>query len=131
MGFQKASANLSGQLLVVSVQKEEGNMSEGITAVHEFKQLIRYEKEGTYTKLFVVATIGFETVYEDYAECIISYQAGYMDYAIKIDWPFNDTVMHSLGLYGQYSTNFQKMEFGGKSLLIKMDNGEIVLSQGE
>jgi hypothetical protein len=54
-----------------------------------------------------------------------------MDYAIKIDWPFNDTVMHSLGLHAQYSTNFQEMEFNGKSLIIRFDDGEITLNRGE
>ena len=106
-------------------------MSEEIIAICEFKQLINYAKEGTYTKLYVVATINSKTVHEAYTECRIFYQAKYMDYVVNIDWPFSNKVMHSLGLHAQYSTNFQKMKFDGESLIIEMDNGEIVLNRGE
>ena len=106
-------------------------MNDSILSIRDFKEIIGYEREGTYIRLFVSAMVDYETVYEEYTDCIISYQAGYADYVVKIDWNVSNTVMRALGLHAQYSTNFCEMECDGCSLIVRFENGEITLSKGK
>lgn len=51
---------------------------------------------------------------------------GYSQFAISIEWEMTDEVMHNLGLYGMYNTNFQKFIFDNYELEIHNDNGTVV-----
>lgn len=102
-------------------------MSEGILAIHDFKQFIGYQKEGTFVKLFVSAVVDGRCVYEDYTNCRIAYDVRYRQYTVDIDWIINDSAMHALGLYSRYNTNYQGMVFNGKALIIQCNNYEIRL----
>lgn len=102
-------------------------MSEGILAIHDFKQFIGYQKEGTFVKLFVIAVVDGRCVYEDYTNCRIAYDVGYMQYTVDIEWALNDSAMHALGLYSKYNTNYQEMLFDNMVLIIQGKNYEIRL----
>ena len=99
-----------------------------IEAIKAFKTIIDYKKDGTLINLYVSAKANGKNVYKDYAKCAFSYQAGYMQYSVTIDWQINNAAMQALGLHGSYNTNFQTMKFVDNSLQIKDDKSTIVLS---
>ena len=101
---------------------------ESIEAIQTFKANIGYKKDGILKNLYVTAKVNDNTVYEDYAECSFSYQAGYMQYSVNIDWQINNATMQALGLHGSYNTKFQTMKIVDNSLYIEDDKSTIVLS---
>lgn len=102
-------------------------MTEDISAVKKFEKVIYYKKEGTPVSLYVEALVDGKNVYQGNATCYISYNVGYMQYSVMIDWSFPDKVMSDLGLHGSYSTNFQRMKVEQDALVITGDNYRIKL----
>lgn len=102
-------------------------MIEDVSAVKKFEEIVHYKKEGTPINLCVEALVEGKIVYQDSTTCYISYNAGYMQYSVMIDWSFPDKVMSDLGLHGSYSTNFQRMKIEQDALVITGDNYRIKL----
>ena len=102
---------------------------DSIRAIKEFESLISYKKEGTIINLFVSATTSLGTLYQDYTDCRLFYEAGYMQYVVEIDWNVNNYSMHSLGLHSRYTTNFQTMSFENGSLVISDENVMISIEE--
>lgn len=106
-------------------------MIEDISAVKNFIDVLCYKKEGVFIGLYVEAFVNDKVVYQGVTNCSFSYNYGYSQYAISIDWNLSNEVMTNLGLHGSYNTNFQKMEFSGDSLIIESDDCRIILSRKE
>lgn len=102
-------------------------MFDDIRAIKDFIECIRYKKDSTFVKLNVIAKNSDLTVYEEETNCIFSYEAGYQQYRVNIDWNVSDTVMHNIGLHASYNTNFQRFRFEENTLYIAAGNIEIFL----
>ncbi len=102
-------------------------MSDSITAVREFEQIIGYKKEGTFIKLYTEAVVDGRVIRQGNEDCRISYNIGYEQYNVAINWNMSDTVMHNLGLHGSYNTNYQTMTVKKNALIIKGDGYQIRL----
>lgn len=89
-----------------------------ILSVKEFISKIGYSKEGTCVALYVEATVCNRIVYSEPTDCYISYDYGYSQYKISIDWNISNEVMSNLKLHSSYNTNFQNMKVVSNSLII-------------
>lgn len=106
-------------------------MFDSIVAIKDFKQIVNYKKESTCIILNVEAVVNGVIVYQGNTDCYISYDAGYEQYKVNIDWNISDEVMSNLGLHGSYNTKFQEMKTENNSLIIVGDNYCIKLSKCE
>lgn len=106
-------------------------MFDSIVAIKDFKQIVNYKKESTCIVLNVEAVVNGVIVYQGNTDCYISYDAGYEQYEVNIDWNISDEVMSNLGLHGSYNTKFQEMKTENNSLIIVGDNYCIKLSKYE
>ena len=104
-------------------------MIEDISAVKRFMDMLCYKNEGVIIGLYVEATVNGKVVYQGVASCSFSYNYGYSQYAISIDWNLSNEVMTNLGLHGSYNTNFQKIKFSGESLVIIGENYRITIKE--
>lgn len=59
-----------------------------------------------------------EEIFYQRVRLFISYQHGYMDYKVALIWEDdkNQPDYHSIGLHGEYSTNFQEFSFSNGAL---------------
>lgn len=96
-------------------------------AISKFNELINCTGRRGFINLFVIATVNNKKVYEDYADCMFSYNAQHSQNEINIDWSFNDSVMNSLGLHAKYNSNFQTFSLKGHALHIEDNTTSIEL----
>lgn len=104
-------------------------MIEDISAVKGFLDMLCYKNEGVCIGLYVEAFVNNKVVYQGVTNCSFSYDYGYSQYAISIDWNLSNEVMTNLGLHGSYNTNFQKIKFSGESLVIIGENYRITIKE--
>lgn len=105
-------------------------MNSPISAIHKFKKIINYTTEGPEIALFVYAEVMKKVVYQSNAMCSISQDDKNGGYCIGIEWKnLDDEEVAHRGLHRSYSTNYQKMQFKGESLIIVTDSGMITLSK--
>ena len=102
-------------------------MLEDIMAVKKFEEIICYKKEGTGIVLNVEASVDDKLVYQETTTCYFSYNAGYGQCNVTVDWNISNDVMSNLGLHGSYKTNFQRMVVEKRSLIITGYNYRIRL----
>lgn len=91
------------------------------------RKLYVKKKEGTPTKLYVTVFVEGKIAYQSSTDCYFSYDAGYMQYKITIDWNTSNEVMNDLGLHAYYNTNFQRMQMERNALIIAGDNYRVQL----
>ena len=106
-------------------------MFDSIVSIKDFKQIVNYKKESTCIVLNVEAIVNGGIVYHENTGCYISYNAGYGQYEVNVNWDISDEVMSNLGLHGSYNTKFQEMKTENNSLIIVGDNYYIKLSKYE
>lgn len=101
-------------------------MIDYINEIKVFESYVGYKKEGTIIQLQVKATLDGKIIYDDVTECCFSYEVGYMQQVVEIDWNVNNDVMAGLGLHSRYNTNFQKFKFDNQRLIIRA--GDVVIT---
>ena len=95
----------------------EKDREKSFRAVREFAEAAGGSADSFYKKVTVTVQADREYIYRD-IDMSISYNYGYMDYQVKPIWEDDEAGedYRSLGLHGQYSSNFQLFSFLGGAL---------------
>lgn len=97
---------------------------DSIAAVKKFIQDHNIE-QGQPFQANIKVQMPQEPAFSDTATAYIFYDVGYAQFRIEIEWSFGDTIMHALGLRGNYNTNFQTFEVDGAALIIQDTKSKI------
>lgn len=91
-----------------------------INSIHAVKQLTQNSESFLTTTTVVVQFTNKSKLTYDGIKVFCGYDHGYGQYKVEIYWEDDSTQPHykEEGLYGQYNTNFQHMEYNDNSLII-------------
>ena len=102
---------------------------DSIIAIKEFENDNNIvNKEGQFFVAHVTAFINNACVFCGNIDCMLSYDFGYEQYSITIDWLLGEKSIKEKGLHGAYNTNFQDFIYDGNELKIIDKNTEIIIS---
>ncbi len=102
---------------------------EDIIAIKDFMEYCKVT-DGNSLEVIIAVSKKNTTIYQGTANVYFMYDVGYMQYRITIDWSFDDSKMHGLGLHGSYNTNFQDFSYANGLLTIRDGSVIINISKG-
>jgi len=92
---------------------------DSIIAIKEFENINDIvTREGQFFMASVTAYVNDSVVYCGNVDCMFTYECGYSQYRITIDWLMSQEGLKSKGLFCSYNTNFQKFEYDNDELII-------------
>lgn len=101
---------------------------DSIMAIKEFENVNNLvDKEGRTFLAKVTAFVNNDAVYCGNVDCMLSYDYGYSQYEITIDWMLSEKELKQRGLHMGYNTNFQDCYYADSELTIMDEKTKLVI----